>query len=353
MVPMNKTFWLCGGLVGGVLLTLGVQYALRQPPEAARAPDAARVAEVKRGLAEARAENERLAAEVRKSQAELAAQIARTNEFAARLKELGREIDEFKGEAKGTAEGAMPPAPTSPPTDEEIMKAVGDFGAALGEIMQGGGEEAKKDIRDLFARGGRPAVDLLVAKFEDDATDIGLRVAIAHALAQSGNQGAIASLTGVLADPEAGMLELRLASHGLAFTDAEGIDDSLLRVAHQASDTGARANAAFGLARRKNPEGIGLYMKATDEALANRDPTALAYLGGFTLLGDDALPLLRERLLTYTEPQAAITLIEILKARGDKGAVENLRKLAADAGRDASIRKSAEGALRVLEGGPK
>lgn len=351
MVPMDRTLWLCAGLLGGVLLTLGIRHALKRPEEAPRAKAG------HKAPAEAREDVLRLQMELDKAEVEKAKAVQEGMEALARIHQLLEDNEELRrrvGPAREPPGAAAPPsAPAAPPTDEEIMKAVGDFGAALGEIMQGGGEEAKKDIRDLFARGGRPAVDLLVAKFEDDATDIGLRVAIAHALAQSGNQGAIASLTGVLADPEAGMLELRLASHGLAFTDAEGIDDSLLRVAHQASDTGARANAAFGLARRKNPEGIGLYMKATDEALANRDPTALAYLGGFTLLGDDALPLLRERLLTYTEPQAAITLIEILKARGDKGAVENLRKLAADAGRDASIRKSAEGALRVLEGGPK
>jgi len=70
---------------------------------------------------------------------------------------------------------------------------------------------------------------------------------------------------------------------------------------------------------------------------------------GFFLLGDEGLPPVRERLLTYTEPQAVITLIELLKQKGDKGAIENLKKLAADEGRPESIRKSAEGALKVLE----
>ncbi len=337
---MSKTFWPCAAFAGGVLLTLGVQYALRVADDmnTQRAP-------VRDGLAELRAENERLREE--------AAMVAKLKD--ERL-ELNRRLEEQGVLLKAATESAQPAPPEAPeapsdtpPTDEEIMKGVGEFGEALGEIIQGGGEEAKKELRDLLARAGKHGVDLLVKKFEDDATDIGLRVAIAHALAQSGNPDAVASLTKVLANPEAGMLELRLATHGLAFSDAPGTDDALLRVAHQASDTGARANAAFGLARRKNPEGVGLYMKATDEALANRDPTALQYLSGFTLLGDDALPLLRERLLTYTEPQAAITLIEILKARGDQGAVENLRKLAADAGRAESIRRAAEGALKALE----
>jgi hypothetical protein len=341
MVPMNRTFWLWAGLSGGVLLTLGVQYALREAEElnTQRAPPPSAV------LAELRAENERLQQEV-----------ATAAKAADEQRKLNRALEEKAALLEAAARRAEPTPPAAPeapsatpPTGEEILKAVGDFGDALGQIIRGGGEEAKKKIQDLFARGGKPAVDLLVAKFEDDATDIGLRVAIAHALAQSGNPDAIASLSEVLADPEAGMLELRLASHGLAFTDAPGIDDALLAVAHRAADTGARANAAFGLARRKNPEGIGLYLQATDEAMANRDPAALQYLGGFMLLGDDALPPLRERLLTYTEPQAALTLIEILKARGDKGAIENLRKLAADEGRPESTRRAAEGALKVLE----
>jgi hypothetical protein len=201
----------------------------------------------------------------------------------------------------------------------------------------------------VLDRAGATGIDLLVAKFGDDATDIQMRVAIAHALAQSGNPEGIAALTRVIQDPQTGMLELRLASHGLAFSNAPGIDDTLLGVARRTSDTGARANAAFGLARRGNAEGLALYVKATDEAIANRDPAALQYLGGFTLLGDDALPPLRERLLTYTETQTVIMLIEIVRAKGDKGALENLRKLAADAGRDAAIRKAAEGAIRAID----
>jgi hypothetical protein len=347
MVPMSKAVWLCGALAGGVLLTLGIQYALREPEDAARAaPDAAVVAEVRRGLAEARAENERLAAALQKAQTDLAAATARTDEFATKLEELGKEIDRVKGE------GTPPPAPEAPsktpPTDDELMKGVETFGESLGAIIQGGGAQAKKDLQELLARAGKHGVEILVAKFEDDATDISMRAVLAHALAQSGNPEAVAALTGILSDPEAGMLEMRLASHGLAFSDAEGIDDALLGVAHKATDTGARANAAFGLARRKHAEGVGLYAKATDEAFANRDPAALQYLSGFYLLGDEGLPPMRERLLSYTEPQAVLTLIEILKMKGDKGAVENLRKLAADEGRPESTRKAAEGAIKVL-----
>jgi len=349
-----KSLWLCVGLAGGVLLTLGLQYALRKPDEPARAdPELARLRQA------VATERERGEAEVAKAQAELAkvqteaaAQAAANEKSKEALEKLKAELASAQDlPAKAPAKAGAPS--TSPPTDDELMKGIGDFGASLGAILQGGGEDAKKAIRDLLARAGKHGIDLLVAKFKDDATDMQLRVVLAHALAQSGNEEAITTLKNILADPETGLVELRFASHGLAFSDAPGIDDALLGVASRAADTGARANAAFGLARRKNPAGIDLYAKATDEAMANRDPAALQYLSGFYLLGDEALPPMRERLLTYTEPQAVLTLIEILKMKGDKGALENLKKLAADEGKPESIRKSAAGAIKALEGAGK
>jgi hypothetical protein len=340
---MSKAVWLCGGLAGGVLLTLGIQYALREPEDAARAAPSRESA----AMAELRARNERLQEAYETEKVRNDRMQDQLTQQAARVDELNTQLAQLRAGSE-----RPPPAPEAPskapPTDDEIMKGVDKFGESLGAIIQGGGEQAKKDLQDLLARAGKHGVELLVAKFEDDATDISTRAVLAHALAQSGNPEAIAELTGILADPEAGMLELRLASHGLAFSDEEGIDDDLLAVAHKATDTGARANAAFGLARRKHAEGVGLYAKATDEAFANRDPVALQYLSGFYLLGDEGLPPMRERLLTYTEPQAVLTLIEILKMKGDKGAVENLKKLAADEGRPESTRKAAEGALKVL-----
>jgi hypothetical protein len=271
-----KAISLCAGLVGGVLLTLAVQYALEKPVQAPRAapPDPL----ITKLLAD-QAEGERRVADAteraRAAEAELAAREA-ANEAATReLEELRRRL------APKEVAGAEAPRPTAPPTGEELLKGVGEFGSALGQVIQGQGEEAKAKLRELFARGGQAAVDLLVGKFEDPATEIGLRVAIAHALAQSGNEEAIAALKAVLADPaEEDMIKLRLASHGLAFTDAEGVEPALLDAAHRAADTGVRANAAFGLARRRSPEGLALYVKATDEAMANRDPAALQYLGG-------------------------------------------------------------------------
>ena len=75
---------------------------------------------------------------------------------------------------------------------------------------------------------------------------------------------------------------------------------------------------------------------------------AIGYLQGFALLGEKALPAMRERLLTYQEPQALITLIELVKRAKDKGAIENLEKLAYDSSRPVDIQKAAEGALQAL-----
>jgi len=240
--------------------------------------------------------------------------------------------------------------PTRPPTEDEILAEVDAFGKQLGSILFGGGEAAKERIREFIARGGKPTVDFMVEKLEDSATEIGVRSAIAHALAQSENEHALAALESILADPDADMIQLRIASHALAFSDADGIEDSLLAIATRPADTGARANAAFGLARRGNAEGLALYVKATDEAMANRDPAGLQYLGGFMLLGDEALPAMRERLLTYEEPQAVLLLIELIKKKHDTGAIETLKKLAADESRPSTLRTAAEGAIKALGG---
>jgi hypothetical protein len=305
------------------------------------------IASLRQALAEARDEASRLEADLAESRSQLAAAATANEQLAQTLQQAKRPIAD-----PGTSVPPDPATPRPPPTDDEILAQVGSFGEALGDVIRGGlaADRARDELRAMLGRAGKRGIDVLVAKFGDDATDIGQRLAIAHALAQSGSPDAIMALKAVLADPEAGMIELRLATHGLALSDAEGIEDALTETAHRAADTGARANAALGLARRKIAEGVTLYAKATDEAMANRDPVALQYLGGFMLLGDEALPPLRERLLTYTEPQAVITVIELLRGRGDKGAIENLEKLAADAGRPASVRKAAEGALKVLRG---
>lgn len=349
MMGMHKAVWLCAGIAGGVLLTLGIQYALDGPTPARTSATAKSLADAQEKVGQLERDLDALREIVDEVRHQKDEALIKASEVLALNEELVKQLERFRQPDGKEAEGTPTTVPGTPPTDDEIMRGVERFGAALGEILQGTGEQATKDLRALLARAGERGVELLVAKFEDDATGIDTRVALAHALAQSGSPEATTALTKVLEDPEAGMLEVRLASHGLAFSDAEGIDDTLLAVAHRTADTGARANAAFGLARRKHPEGVGLYAKATDEAMANRDPAALQYLQGFYLLGDAGLPAMRERLLTYTEPQAVLTLVEILKLKGDKGAIENLRKLAADEARPAGTRKAAEGALKVLE----
>jgi len=348
MVPMSKAVLLLAGVAVGVLGTLGIRYALGDS-------DAGRSSPLQAEVNKLRAAQEVAERNLQAAQARGDVLKAETERQQAQLEKLNRDFAKLT-ETMGAKAPAAPEAPSDtaakegpPPTDDEIMKGVGKFGASLQAVILGGGEDAKKEIRDLLARAGEHGIELLVAKFDDDSVDFQMRAVIAHALAQSGDPKAIAKLKAVLADPESGMLEMRLASHSLAFSDAEGLDDTLLAVAHKATDTGARANAAFGLARRNNPEGVELYAKATDEAMANRDPAGLQYLYGFMLLGDAGLPPMRERLLTYTEPQALLMLIEGLKTKGDKGAIENLKKLAADPGRPESVRKSAEGALKVLE----
>ena len=95
-------------------------------------------------------------------------------------------------------------------------------------------------------------------------------------------------------------------------------------------------------------EGIGLYMSATDDAFDEGQPEAIAYLGGLTLLGEKVNPYVRERLLSYTNETAVVSLIEIAKANKDTGALEALNKLAYDAARPISVQKAAKGAIEAL-----
>jgi len=338
-----KLAWLVAGATAGVVVTLLVKAAVGPEPQTLRAPPPDRTDALR--LAELEQENEKLrtaAGALRQKAAQLVATVAAQEEQLKAAEESG------PMPGKGVVQPEKPPATLAAPTEEEIKAEMKAFGGALGQIIQGGGEEAKKRLRELLARGGKPLIQALVAKFEDDTTDIGARVVVAHALAQSGDPDALEALKSTLRDPDAGMLMHRFASHGLAFSDAEGLETILSFTAHKAEDLGARANAAFGLARRGAEEGIPLYMATVDEAIENGDPAGLQYLGGVTLLGKKAYPAMRERLLTYKEPQALLTLIEVLKARGDKGAIPNLEKLAYDSGRPVAIQKSAEAALKVL-----
>ena len=339
----SKLALLATGIAAGVIAALVVQSLTKHEEKGARSarPDVAqaeRVTQLER-------ENDQL------------------NETVAQMTSQVGELQEKLTAAEARAEKAAPPkkpdaAPvdtSKPPTDEEIEAELKAFGNSLQQIIRGrpGAEAVKKRLREFLERGGKPVLDKLIEGWQDDARGYIPRLIAAHALAQSGNVDALESLKAVLRDPDSGMLAQRTAAHGLAFSDAEGLDTVLSQTAHNAKDTGARANAAFGLARRGVDEGVTLYMEITDEVLEKGDPAALQYLGGFALLNDKALPGMRDRLLSYKEPQTVLTLIEILKARKDKGAVPNLKKLAYDSSQPVSVQKAAQGALKALGAAPK
>jgi len=334
-----KLAWLVAGATAGVVVTLLVQFAVKPEARTTRSPPSDRTEALQ--LAELVRENEEL-------QADVAVLREQATSLSMELAQKEKQLEEANL-PKAADRPEEQPDELAPPTEEEIKAEMQAFGQALGQIVQGGGEEAKKRLRAFLARGGKALIDALVDKFGDETSEIGVRVVAAHALAQSGDPDALEALKSTLRDPDAGMLMHRFASHGLAFSDAEGLETILSLTAHKAEDLGARANAAFGLARRGTDEGIPLYMATVDEALETGDPAGLQYLGGVTLLGEKAYPAMRERLLIYKEPQALLLLIEVLKARGDQGAIPNLEKLAFDSTRPVSIQKSAEAALQVLQ----
>jgi hypothetical protein len=144
------------------------------------------------------------------------------------------------------------------------------------------------------------------------------------------------------------MMDQRFAAHGLAFSPAEGLVPFITERARNLTEEGARANLAFGLARRGVAEGVTLYAEITDAAFERKDAIAVGYLSGFALMGEKGKPLIRERLLTYEDKQAVLLLIEFVKGSKDKGAIENLEKLAYDSSRPVDIQKAAEGALKAL-----
>lgn len=286
-------------------------------------------------------EEEQLREQVAGLRKTLAAREQALDEATAALKKISREAaPEPEHEDEAAAAGPL--------TEEELDAEMGAFGGELSGLLLGSNNKAKERIARLMERDGPGLVKELVTRFQDDAIDIGAKLTIAHALAQTGDPKAMETLGGALRDPDAGMMLHRLASHGLAFTDAEGSEAILLQAAHKHDDSGVRANASFGLARRGNPEGVKLYGRATDEAFENGDPAALQYLSGFALLGEKAYPAVRERLLSYKDPQAVLVLINTVQTSKDMGAVENLRKLAYDSAQPVSIQKAAQGALKAL-----
>ncbi len=233
-------------------------------------------------------------------------------------------------------------------TDEDIAKGLKRFGARFGQVLRGKGKKAVEELRELIKRGGPRVLEQVTKAWQDASGDFTRRVIAAHILAQSGDPAALEKLSSTLRDPDQGMIEHRIASHALAFSDAEGLEPLLLEVARNHKEAGASANAAFGLARRGVEEGIGLYMAATDQAFDEGQPEAIGYLSGLPLIGEKAKPYVRERLLTYKNETALLSLIEIVKSFKDEKALEQLNKLAYDASRPVSIQNAAKGAIKAL-----
>lgn len=254
----------------------------------------------------------------------------------------------------GAAAAELPePPPVAvdrPVTDEEIKQGIHAFAQCLRQLIFGDekGAAAAEELRDLLALATPEQMKKLIDAFGDDTENMQRRVVLAHVLAQSGQPDALAALKDAVREPEAGLMVQRFAAHGLAFSDAEGLDAFMLDMAHNHTERGVRANLAFGLQRRGVDEGVPLYFAAMDEALEQGDPNALQYVGGLVLIDDRANEGIRERLGTYQGTEALLVLIHIVQRREDKGAIPALEKLAYDASRPISVQKAAQGALKVL-----
>jgi len=249
------------------------------------------------------------------------------------------------------AEDLEPIVLEGPVTDDEIKQGIGAFAEHLTQLIYGAetGAAAAAELRDLLGRATPEQMQKLIAVFDDDAENMQRRVVYAHVLAQSEQPEALATLQAALREPESGMMVQRFAAHGLAFSDAEGLDTFMLDMAHNHAERGVRANLAFGLQRRGVDEGVPLYFAAVDEALEKGDPSAIQYVGGLTLIDQRANEGIRERLGTYKGAEALLVLIHVVQRRADKGAIPALEKLAYDASRPISVQKAAQGALKVLK----
>lgn len=294
-------------------------------------------------------ENERLEGQLSASKQEVADLEGKLVAAEAERMKAAESLETARAEAP-SEDAAEKPAekPDGPPSESDIQKAIEAYGNALSAVIQGGGEESKKRIRAFFARLTREQIAELLERYKS-SSDIGHKIVLAHALAQSGRAEAIEALTALVRDHDLGFLERRFASHGLAFSDDDSVIPVLGEVARSDPDLGARANAAFGLARRGDEEGVALYAKATDEAFAAKDPIALQYLGGFMLLGEKGLPAVRERLRTYEDKQAQMLLLEVVKANKDRESLPILQAIVDDPEADKSVRESAAKAIREIE----
>jgi len=284
-------------------------------------------------------------------QIELSQANARLGE-EKRAREALQELNEkLAGELQGAEHEEMKAREAGAPlTDEEFKKGIEKFGSQLQGIIFGNDDgKAARELRALLKRAGPKGIERLRKRYDDPAAGYMGRLVAAHALAQSGDPQALVLLQETLRDPDSDMMELRVTSHALAFSEGDEAVPLLTSVARGEAEPGTRANSAFGLARRGIDEGFELYARATDDALEQGAPEAIAFIQGFALMDDEkSLPLLRKRLATYENETALITLIEVVKSKRDKGAAEQLRKLAYDGSKPKSVQNAAKGALTAL-----
>ncbi|MHC4954979.1 MAG: HEAT repeat domain-containing protein [Planctomycetota bacterium] len=293
-------------------------------------------------------EQDRLVIEQANRLAELKTELADTKTELAMEKKRREEIEAAHAPKPETAKAA--PDDDKPLTDEEFEAGVRKFAGRLQSIILGDGTEAREELRALLKRAGPEGMAKVKKQFLDPASGFQGRLIAGHVLGQSGDAEAWMVLKETLRDPEADMLEHRVASHALAFSDDPDAATLLTQVARTDPDPGARANSAFGLIQRDIDEGYELYAEATDLAFEKNQPEALQYLQGFFIMKDKALPYVRERLLTYKNETALLVLIELVKRKKDKGAMEQLKKLAYDTARPKSVQNSARGAINALGG---
>lgn len=240
------------------------------------------------------------------------------------------------------------PAAGGPPTMEEIAVAMRDFRGQLEKIIRGTGDEAAAELREFFARVDGEAMAKVLERYEQE-DNMQAKLIMSHVLAQSGRPEAIARLREIILDQNVAFTDRRLVSHGLAFVGDPALEPLLLEVGRNDPDRGVRANASFGLARTGSEEGLSLYAAATDEAFREKDPAAIEYLSGFSLLGEKALPQIRERLVTYEDPQSRMVLIQLVKKQKDRESLPILQQLERDPKAGQAVQEEARKAIDAIE----
>jgi HEAT repeat protein len=325
------------GVVAGYLISK--DKPVEAPPDADPAHLEERIAELERKGVMEEARLKEVMEQLTAARGLLDAERARSSNLEETIAELNK-----------AAAGPEPEVvdPTKPPTYDELKKAIGSFGAHFQAHMMGtaGKEEAK--LTALLQRADDATFKKIMKEF-DDATDINRKLFYGHILGLSQRPEAIKHLEEIVSDQEKSMMDRRMASHGLAFSGAEGLDPSLRKYAEEDPDRGVRANSAFGLYRRGNPAGVDLYFRAADDAFEAKDPMATAYVGGLMIMDERALPAARERLTKYKDWQARVLIIEYIKGQKDRDSLGTLRALADDEEENASVRKAAAGAIKAIE----